>query len=139
MTYIPDALRKLVVIRAKNCCEYCLLAQANKSITFEIDHIIPEKHRGATDEANLCLACFDCNRNKGSDFASFDPVTDQIAPLFNPRRQLWVDHFKLENSLIKPLTPQGRVTVFVLQLNESFRVEERAALTESGLYPPHIP
>ncbi len=136
MTYISESLRRMVNSRARACCEYCLIPQASKLYAFEVDHIIAEKHRGATHENNLCLSCLDCNRAKGSDFASFDPETGAIALLFNPRLDLWRDHFRLDGALIEPLTPQGRVTVFLLHLNEDVRFRERLALIASESYPP---
>jgi hypothetical protein len=137
MTHIPEALRRTVTDRAKKCCEYCLMPQDSKLYTFEVDHIIAEKHRGKTQEDNLCLSCLDCNRYKGSDFASFDPATDTIALLFNPRRDRWAEHFRLNDAEIEPLTPQGRVTAYLLHLNDEARLTERAALIEAGRYPPH--
>ena len=136
MTYIPEALRRLVVARAYNCCEYCRMPQAAKLFTFEVDHIIAEKHRGVTREDNLCLSCFDCNRAKGSDFASFDPETGAVTFLFNPRRDRWLDHFRLSVAEIVPLTAMGRVTVFLLHLNAEALLTERALLVEAGRYPP---
>jgi hypothetical protein len=103
--------------------------------THEVDRIIPERHRGETTENNLCLSCLECNRRKGSDFASFDPETRHITPLFNPRQQVWSDHFRLEGARIIPLSPEGRVTVFVLNLNDEIRVRARRALLEAGRYP----
>ncbi len=136
MTYIPEALRRSVIDQAKNCCEYCLMPQESKLYTFEVDHIIAEKHRGKTQEDNLCLSCLDCNRYKGSDFASYDPDSGDIAVLFNPRHDRWAEHFRLNGAEIEPLTPQGRVTVFLLHLNDQARLTERAALIEAGRYPP---
>jgi hypothetical protein len=104
----------------------------------ELDHIIPEKHRGETRENNLCLACFDCNRHKGSDIASLDPETKQIVRLFNPRADKWPEHFKLNGPTIQPLTPQGRVTCFVLHLNDPERIADRTELMLAGLYPPEM-
>lgn len=52
-THIPAALRRLVRQRARDCCQYCLIPE---SVTFAphwIDHIIAEKHRGATEAENL--------------------------------------------------------------------------------------
>lgn len=136
MTYIPDALRQQVIERAQGCCEYCRIHQDDSLYSHEVDHIIPEKHRGMTHEANLCLACIDCNRAKGSDFASFDPDSDDVALLFNPRRQVWHDHFRLDGAVIAPLTATGRVTVFVLKLNAPMRVQARQILIDEGCYPP---
>lgn len=134
--YVPDSLRRAIITQAKQCCEYCLIPQASKLFTFEVDHIIATKHRGTTDAENLCLSCLDCNRAKGSDFASFDPETGAVALLFNPRRDQWRDHFRLNGALIQPLTATGRVTEFLLHLNAETRVRERTALREAGRYPP---
>lgn len=140
MTYISDSLRKLVVERANGCCEYCRLHQNHGIYRHEVDHIIPEKHRGETNEFNLCLACLDCNRHKGSDFVSFDPETKEVTLLFNPRTQKWDNHFKLlENGFIEPITSYGRVTVFILKLNDEIRIRARRALYEAGLYPCDTP
>ncbi|HVU09859.1 MAG TPA: HNH endonuclease signature motif containing protein [Phototrophicaceae bacterium] len=136
MSYIPEALRLHVIERAYRRCEYCLLHQDDTLYAHEVDHIIPEKHRGATSQENLCLACLDCNRHKGSDFASFDPETGEIALLFNPREHVWTEHFRLHGARIEPLTAEGRVTVFVLKLNDEMRLRAREALLKAGRYPP---
>jgi hypothetical protein len=135
MTYIPDWMRQQVIARANQRCEYCLIHQDDGLYAHEVDHIIPEKHRGETILENLCLACLDCNRHKGSDFASFDPETETVTLLFNPRRQRWHDHFRFEGARIVPLSPEGRVTVFILKLNDELRIRARRALIEAGRYP----
>ena len=138
MTYIPEALRRQVIERASECCEYCLLPQAVSLYTHEVDHIIAEKHRGETVLENLCLACLECNRAKGSDFGSFDPETGEITLLYNPRQQSWEEHFRLDGARIVPLSPEGRVTAFVLKLNDEIRVRARQGLLEAGKYPGEI-
>ena len=135
MTYIPEALRRQVIERASECCEYCLLPQAVSLYTHEVDHIIAEKHRGETVLENLCLACLECNRAKGSDFGSFDPETGEITLLYNPRQQSWEEHLRLDGARIVPLSPEGRVTAFVLKLNDEIRVRARQGLLEAGKYP----
>lgn len=135
MTYIPESLRLEIMQRAGERCEYCLVHQRDSLYAHEVDHIIPVKHRGETDSDNLCLACLECNRHKGSDFGSFDPETDQITPLFNPRLHVWSEHFELDGARIMPLSPEGRVTVFVLKLNDEMRVQARQALMVAGRYP----
>lgn len=35
----------------------------------EMDHVIPESHRGDSSPANLVLACRRCNRSKGASHA----------------------------------------------------------------------
>lgn len=67
MTYVPARLRQLVIERAKEKCEYCLFPQSAALLTFEIEHIIAEKHGGTTEAANLALACPYSNRAKGTD------------------------------------------------------------------------
>ena len=135
MSYISAELRRLVADRAGYCCEYCLLNQFDNFLPFEIDHIIAEKHRGATIETNLCLSCSYCNGYKGSDIASLDPQNDALSLLFNPRKQRWSDHFHLNGAFIEPLTPEGRVTVFMLRMNDEMQVNEREYLTAEGRYP----
>src|SRR5437660_978004 len=71
----------------------------------------------------LALACFDCNRFKGSDVASIDPLSGELTPLFNPRTQKWHEHFTNEGGRIVPRTAVGRVTELVLKLNLQSRVE----------------
>jgi hypothetical protein len=76
-----------------------------------------------------------CNLQKGTDLASIDPATGRITPLFNPRRQEWRRHFRLEGPQIMPKTASGRATVFLLRLNDEWRVEEREGLIGIGHYP----
>jgi hypothetical protein len=54
--------------------------------------------------------------------------------LFHPRRHVWSSHFFWNGALIQPLTPEGRVTVNILHLNDPERVEERQRLMAVGLY-----
>lgn len=135
MSYVPDSLRRLISERARGRCEYCLVSQADSLYAHEVDHIIPEKHRGVTDETNLCLACLDCNRHKGSDFASFDPETGDVVLLYHPREHIWTEHFRLEGARIVPISAVGRVTEYVLKLNSGLRLLARQALLDAGRYP----
>src|SRR5215510_9436654 len=107
---ISASLRREVRERAGERCEYCLLAESEAIFPHEPDHLIALKHGGETMSANLALACIDCNRFKGSDIASVDPITGELVALFNPRTQQWADHFKLRDGVIVPLTAVGRVT-----------------------------
>lgn len=135
MSYIPEALRRLVHERAKGCCEYCLLDSRYAYFSYEVDHIVAEKHGGKTEADNLCLSCFECNRYKGSDIASYDETTGEIVRLFDPRRDTWETHFQLESAHITSLTAIGRVTVKLLQLNKRERLLERDELIVDGRYP----
>jgi hypothetical protein len=131
---IPTALRTLVQRRAGHRCEYCLLHEEDAELGHEPDHIVSRKHRGETVENNLAWTCFACNRHKGSDLASIDAHTGQIVRLFNPRIDRWDEHFRLEDALIVPLTPEGRVTEFLLQLNRFDRLEIRKLALRHGRY-----
>jgi hypothetical protein len=134
-TYVPAALRQQVIERAQDRCEYCLYPQEASFLSFQIEHIVAEKHGGQTAPDNLALSCPYCNRHKGSDLGSMDPETGQLAPFFNPRTQSWTDHFELEGALTVPTTPESRVTVTILRLNDPDRVQERQRLIEAKRYP----
>jgi hypothetical protein len=134
--YVPVALRRLVRSRADERCEYCLIPESMTLATHWVDHVVAEKHGGLTEEGNLALSCVLCNQHKGSDLASIDPDTGQITPLFHPRRDHWLDHFRLAEGRIEPLTPTGRVTVRLLQWNLPERIKERALLLRLGLLLP---
>ena len=130
MTYIPAVLRRLVEERANYRCEYCLLPAGVAFFSHEVDHVIAEKHGGATEANNLAFACWRCNRYKGTDLDSFDPQTGAFSFLFNPRTQRWNEHFRIEGNTIVGLTLEGRTTVSLFQLNNSDRLAERQRLTE---------
>jgi hypothetical protein len=134
-TYIPTALRQFVQERAGGRCEYCLYPQDVSFLAFEVEHIIAEKHGGVTTAGNLALACPYCNRFKGTDLGSLDPASGQLTPFFNPRTQRWAEHFRLDGARIVPLTPEGRVTVAILRLNDPDRIMERQRLIQAGKYP----
>ncbi len=135
MTHIPESMRRAVIERAQACCEYCLLGANDGVFAHEVDHILSEKHRGQTDLNNLCFACFECNRHKGSDIASLDVDTNTITPLYNPRLDRWSDHFRLVNAWIEPLTAIGRVTTYLLQMNAEEQLALRTVLIDLRAYP----
>ena len=132
---IPIAIRMWVIERAKERCEYCLIHQNYSPYAHEIDHFIARKHGGTNEPENLALACLPCNRRKGSDLTAIDPVSQQIVPLFNPRKQNWAEHFALEGAYIVGKTETGRATVFLLALNAPARVVKRQLLIVEGSYP----
>lgn len=95
---IPGSLRRLVAERAGHRCEYCLLPESVALHKHEADHIVPVQHGGKTNESNLALACLRCNRYKGPNIGSVDPLTGNLVALFNPRIHHWEDHFELKKS-----------------------------------------
>jgi len=134
ITHVPAAVRRLVVERARSCREYCLLPSAVAFFPHEVDHVVAEKHGGATDAGNLAFTCWHCNRHKGTDLSSFDPDTGEFCRLFTPREQQWRDHFALHGATIVGVTLEGRATVWLLQINADDRVRERQLLIASGQF-----
>jgi HNH endonuclease len=131
---ISLTLRREVRERAKGRCEYCLLPEEQAFFPHEPDHILAMKHGGQSVAENLALACFDCNRFKGSDIASIDPESGELTRLFDPRTQEWTQHFSIDGGHIKPRTASGRVTELVLKLNLESRVEVREILAKVRRY-----
>lgn len=125
MAYVSDALRRRVVERASHACEYCLLPDSLSFYPHEVDHVISLKHQGQTNAKNLAYACWRCNRFKGSDLGSFDPKTGDFSFLFNPRKQLWSEHFTCSRGKVVGRSPEGRTTALLLKLNTEDRIQER--------------
>jgi hypothetical protein len=64
--HIPRAVMMRVVRRDNNQCQLCSRVLRDDEIEF--DHIIPFAKGGATEEHNLRVTCYDCNRSKGDDY-----------------------------------------------------------------------
>jgi hypothetical protein len=128
-------LRYLVAKRADYLCEYCLISETNWSLSYEVNQIISVKHGGLTTEDNLTYACAYCNLYKGSDICSIIWRTGKLVRFFNPRRDFWGEHFRLDEVVIQPLTDIGEVTVHIFAFNSEDRILERQALIEVGRYP----
>ena len=132
---VPERIRHQVQERAQGRCEYCLIHEADMYYPPEADHVIAEKHGGPTSLDNLAWACLYCNRFKGSDLASVDPKSQKVVFLFQPRKQRWSRHFRINGALIEGITACGRATVALLHLNDAERVVLRLRLIDLGLYP----
>jgi hypothetical protein len=132
------AQRRTVFARAGWRCEYCLTPDAFVPDPFVVEHIIPFSAGGKTRLANLASACPACNGRKYNKVTGIDPLTREFAPLFNPRKQRWRDHFTWseDSLLIVGLTPTGRVTVETLKMNHQKMVNLRRVLLLAGLHPP---
>jgi hypothetical protein len=127
--------RHLVRQRAKDRCEYCLLAEEWSQISHHIEHIVAKQHGGMDELANLALACHRCNLRKGPNLTGIDPLTGEVAPLFHPRLDHWSDHFRFENVQVEGITATGRATVQVLALNDARRLDLRMELLIRGDFP----
>jgi HNH endonuclease len=121
--------RNYVRNRAGSCCEYCGLdQQALAWVAFTIDHIRAKQHGGSDHTDNLAYSCIQCNLHKGPNLTGVDPDTDQIARLFNPRRDDRSEHFAMQGRVIVGLTPVGRATVRVLAMNSQRQLQNRSYL-----------
>lgn len=126
VTYVSVLLRRQVINRAGPCCEYCQLPVDQSYKTFEIDHVIAEKHGGRTELENLAFACYYCNKYKGSDLASVDPETGELVFIFHPRKDTWGSWFSNDHQAkINSGSPRGRATAQMLRFNEPDRIRER--------------
>lgn len=134
-SYVPESLRRLVIARAEGLCEYCLIHEEDTFFGCEVDHIISEKHGGPTNAENLAYACFVCNHKKGSDIGSILWRSKTLVRLFNPRTDLWNEHFLLKEFRLEPISDVGEVTARLLGLNEVERVIERQVLGKRKRYP----
>lgn len=133
-THVPAALRRAVLLRAEGLCEYCLISDEDTFLGGQIDHVISEKHGGATTENNLAYSCTPCNQAKGSDVGSIDRTTGEIVRLFNPRMDRWSDHFAMMGGRIDAISRIGEVTVRIMRFNLPERIEERFLLRRMGRY-----
>ncbi len=130
MSQLSKTVREAVRQRAGQQCEYCRKPEGVSQFSHHADHIIARKHGGSDDLENLAWACFQCNTNKGSDIASYD--NDVLTALFNPRTQIWNDHFEIDELLIVGKTAVGRVTVRTLDMNQAEQIEVRYRLRRAG-------
>jgi 5-methylcytosine-specific restriction endonuclease McrA len=131
---VSENIREQVRTRAKNRCEYCLKFNGIDIVKHQIDHIRAIKHRGEDSLSNLALACSVCNLMKGDNLAGWDDITDDVVRLYHPRIDKWSEHFEMDNAFIMGLTPIGRVTVYVLDMNNPFQLWSRKVMLDAGLF-----
>ncbi len=137
-SYIPEKTKARIRTAFQNRCAYCLSSQRYVYGPFEIEHIIPLFLGGSNNEDNLCLACRLCNSYKGVQTTGVDPVSKQTISLFNPRAQVWQDHFcwSKEGTSVPGKTAIGRATVEAIQLNNELAVQVRRSWVAVGWHPP---
>lgn len=137
MTAFSDEVRAAVVARAVGRCEYCHLPTRGQVATFPIDHVLPRSSGGETVLDNLALACPHCNAHKWAHTAGIDPLSGASAPLFDPRRQFWPEHFqwsRTELGVLEGETSCGRATIAQLQINDLDMTAIRQLLAILGLF-----
>ena len=132
-----NPLYAAVAERAHGRCEYCNAPEEVFNFAFEVEHIRPVSSGGGHEPENLALACHSCNRYKSDYTHSIDEATNQVVPLFNPRRDVWTEHFRVEKltAEIAGISATGRVTVARLQMNRPRHVIARLRWMQFGVFP----
>ena len=135
MPTLPASLRRLVIQRSGDRCEYCRLSQLGQEATFQIDHIIPVTAGGVTTLDNLALACVSCSLRKAARQTVQDPETDEMVPIFNPRQQTSREHFQWDDVRVVGLTSKGRATINALNMNRAIMLAIRTEEELLGRHP----
>jgi hypothetical protein len=89
-------------------------------------------------QRRISLSRLSCNSYKNDAQVALDPETNQLVHLFNPRTQVWSEHFQW-NSIgthLLGLTPTGRATVERLKINRDLAVSARKRWVAAGWHPP---
>ena len=126
------ATRELIRERARRRCEYCRFPDQALDLPFHVEHIVASVHQIDDSLANLAWACPRCNLRKGTNLSTIDPATGNKVDLFNPRNMVWDDHFAFRNGYVIGITPCGRGTVQLLDINNENRLNHRRKLIEQG-------
>ena len=121
--------------RANFLCEYCQTSQRITGQAMHVDHIDPN---GSDTPDKLCLACGNCNLSKARATSTLDPQTGDVVLLFNPRRQVWSEHFEWtpDRTRLNGLTPVGRATIERLKINQDRVVDAPVLWVFAGVHPP---
>jgi hypothetical protein len=101
------------------------------------EHIDPN---GGNHSDNLCLSCPSCNLIKSTATSADDSVTGETVALFNPRQQVWQEHFEWVNNGIelRGRTAVGRATIQRLRLNQQRVQRARANWIRADNHPPDL-
>ena len=140
---LPKASINKVRERADYRCEYCHYPEILSTAPLSIDHIRPRSLGGTDNLRNLALACRRCNERRYNFTSAIDPETGVDVSLFNPRTQLWSEHFIWSEDRLSIIgtTAIGRATCQRFDLNDSRRPDQfvqraRQQWLLSGLHPP---
>ena len=125
--------QEAVAKRAAHRCEYCHLPAEFSQLRFVCDHIIARKHGGIDEPENLAYSCPHCNSHKLDNIAGLDSSSNNPVPLFNPRSDVWSEHFRFDGAQLFGLTAVGRTTIRVLAVNNLDRRRARRSLMAEGV------
>jgi hypothetical protein len=137
-SHIPAQVQQLVAQRAGGQCEYCRCPDSFQSDPYSIDHIVPEVRGGDSHADNLAYCCLGCNAFKGAETIGVDPATSTPISLFNPRLQIWSEHFAWSSDFTEVIgiSACGRATVDRMRLNRPGLANLGKALIAFGVHPP---
>jgi len=135
--FVTKKNREIVAQRAEFRCEYCLMPEKFSLFSFHIDHIRSIKHGGSSSLQNLAYSCGFCNGNKGTDLGTFlDDDDDPLVRFFNPRKDIWNEHFEIIEGAIHERSLIGKATIKIFRFNDVERVLERKLLLSGGFIHP---
>lgn len=135
---ISESIQQQVRERANYLCEFCHADEQWQYVRFTVDHVLPVSLGGSDLLDNLTLACFHCNRRKTNHLTAIDPESQTDVTLFNPRQDLWQQHFiwSMDGISIEGISAIGRATISALVLNRDRVIPIRVADREIGRHPP---
>jgi len=133
-----NQLKELVFNRSEGLCEYCKSPANISPQPFVVEHIIPKSKGGKTSAENLVHSCQGCNNYKYNKISGIDVITNVEAGLFNPRTQLWNEHFVGSDDVLEILgiTATGRITIEILKMNRIELQNLRKLLASVGKHSP---
>lgn len=116
--------REAVKRRAAYRCEYCGIPRSPRRRD-------PVEELDARE--NLAAACAHCNRLKGDFTTGRDPLTGREIRLFDPRRDVWEEHFAWSSDYVRllPLSGIGEATIARLLMNAPVLRRQRQLLRQA--------
>lgn len=133
--YVSAVLRQQVAERPEHRCEYCRAYEKDSFFSYHIEHIVSLKHGGLTVLVNLAYSCPVCNKNKGSDIATFLDNYQIPIRFYNPRIDEWKIHFDIQpDGLILAKSEIGRATIKIFDFNHPDSMLERKILLSNNMF-----
>jgi hypothetical protein len=118
--------------RAGGRCEYCHIPDHALDLPFHVEHIVATVNRADDRPTNLAWSCPRCNLRKSPNLTTIDADTGDRVDLFDPRTMSWQEHFAIVDGIVEGITPCGRGTALLLDMNHEQRVQHRRQLIAMG-------
>lgn len=135
MARVGERIRRVVVERARERCEYCHAPQSMLGYRLHVEHIIPTARGGSDALDNLASSCGPCNFAKGAALKLRDSTGAGGVPLFDPRVHRWHEHFAWgeDGITLVGMTPIGVATIVMLDINQPLQLSARRGWRQLGL------